>query len=44
MERITIVDSHTAGEPTRVITEGGPDLGGGSLVARRDRFQREFDR
>ena len=42
--RIDIVDSHTAGEPTRVIVRGGPDLGRGPLDARRDRFQRDFDR
>lgn len=39
-----MVDSHTEGEPTRVILEGGPDLGGGSLAERRERFRREFDR
>jgi 4-hydroxyproline epimerase len=43
MQRITIVDSHTGGEPTRIIVAGGPDLGAGSLNERRDRFQREFD-
>lgn len=30
-ERIAFVDSHTAGEPTRLILSGGPDLGGGSV-------------
>ena len=44
MERITIIDSHTAGEPTRVVIEGGPDLGRGSVSERRERFHREFDR
>ncbi|MBI3823472.1 MAG: 4-hydroxyproline epimerase [Planctomycetes bacterium] len=43
-QRIQVVDSHTAGEPTRVVIAGGPDLGGGSLVQRRDRFRSEFDR
>ncbi len=38
-----IIDSHTAGEPTRVIIEGGPDLGTGSIAKRRERFTREFD-
>jgi 4-hydroxyproline epimerase len=38
-----VVDSHTAGEPTRLIVEGGPPLGPGSLSARRERFAREFD-
>jgi hypothetical protein len=40
---IRVVDSHTAGEPTRVIIEGGPDLGSGSMAERRDRFRRDFD-
>jgi 4-hydroxyproline epimerase len=44
MERLHIIDSHTAGEPTRVIVAGGPDLGSGTLAARRERFQRDFDR
>ncbi len=44
MQRLTVIDSHTGGEPTRVIVAGGPDLGSGPLTARRDRFQREFDR
>jgi 4-hydroxyproline epimerase len=39
-----VVDSHTGGEPTRVIVAGGPDLGGGPLAARRERFRRHFDR
>jgi 4-hydroxyproline epimerase len=43
MQRLHIIDSHTAGEPTRVIVQGGPDLGSGPLAARRDRFRREFD-
>ena len=44
MHRITIIDSHTGGEPTRVVTAGGPDLGSGRLAERRERFQREHDR
>ena len=42
--RIKIIDSHTGGEPTRVVLEGGPDLGDGPLSARRQRFQHQFDR
>jgi proline racemase len=38
-----VIDSHTEGEPTRVIVSGGPDLGGGSLAARRAVFARDFD-
>lgn len=40
---IQIVDSHTEGEPTRVIVEGGPDLGSGLLAERLERFRSSFD-
>ena len=43
MERILVVDSHTEGEPTRVVLEGGPDLGAGRLDERRARFRERFD-
>ncbi len=42
--RIHVVDSHTAGEPTRLVIDGGPPLGSGTLLERLDRFQSEFDR
>jgi 4-hydroxyproline epimerase len=38
-----IIDSHTGGEPTRCVVSGGPDLGGGTLAERRERFAREHD-
>src|SRR4051795_9006925 len=41
--RIQIVDSHTGGEPTRVVIEGGPPLGTGSLASRLALFRDEFD-
>jgi 4-hydroxyproline epimerase len=41
--RIRIVDSHTGGEPTRVVVSGGPDLGTGPLAERVQRFKNEFD-
>ncbi len=41
--KIRVVDSHTGGEPTRVIVEGGPDLGAGSLKERLERFRSELD-
>jgi 4-hydroxyproline epimerase len=44
MQRIRVVDSHTGGEPTRVVIEGGPDLGTGTLAARRELFRTRFDR
>jgi 4-hydroxyproline epimerase len=43
MKSVRVIDSHTAGEPTRVVVEGGPDLGGGDLASRRERFHREHD-
>lgn len=42
--RIAVIDSHTGGEPTRVVIDGFPDLGGGSMAERRDRLAREHDR
>jgi proline racemase len=44
LHRIAVIDTHTGGEPTRVVISGGPELGMGPLPQRRDRFQREFDR
>jgi len=40
---IHVIDSHTGGEPTRVVVEGGPPLGSGTLPELRDRFRAEFD-
>lgn len=36
-----VIDSHTAGEPTRVVLDGGPDLGSGTLVERAARLEAE---
>lgn len=44
MRRIQVVDSHTGGEPTRVVVAGGPDLGTGTMAERRERFKRDHDR
>ncbi len=41
--RVRVIDSHTGGEPTRVVVDGGPDLGSGSLAERRRRLRDEFD-
>ncbi|MFG0334850.1 MAG: proline racemase family protein, partial [Maioricimonas sp. JB049] len=40
---IRYVDSHTEGEPTRVIVDGGPDLGTGSLGNQLSRFRDTAD-
>jgi len=38
------IDSHTGGEPTRLVVSGGPDLGPGSMAQRLKRFRSEHDR
>lgn len=43
MRRIQVVDSHTGGEPTRLVLEGLPALGGGSVETQAKRFQKEHD-
>ena len=43
MKRVKAIDSHTEGEPTRVIISGGPDLGSGTLRERREIFARDHD-
>ena len=40
---IQVVDSHTAGEPTRVVVAGGPALGNATLAERLQRFATEHD-
>mgnify|MGYP001365150607 FL=1 len=44
MHRIKIIDSHTGGEPTRLVVDGFPDLGTGSMAERRARLAAEHDR
>lgn len=43
-QTIKVVDSHTGGEPTRLVFEGGPDLGSGPLRDRAKVFQEKHDR
>ena len=43
IRRIKVIDSHTGGEPTRVVISGGPDLGNGPLSERVERFRSEYD-
>lgn len=43
MKTLTIIDSHTGGEPTRLIMSGGPDLGRGPLSERLRAFRDHFD-
>ena len=43
LQRIRVIDSHTGGEPTRVVLEGGPDLGSAALSERVTRFREKYD-
>lgn len=43
MQHVKVVDSHTGGEPTRVVISGGPDLGRGTMAERLEKFKNEFD-
>ena len=40
---IRVIDSHTGGEPTRVVVSGGPELGAGDMAMRRNRFRETHD-
>ncbi len=40
---IRVIDSHTGGEPTRLVMDGGPPLGDGPLSERLARFREQFD-
>lgn len=43
MHEIHVIDSHTAGEPTRLVISGGPDLGRGTLAERVELFKSQYD-
>ena len=40
---IQVIDSHSAGEPTRIVLQGGPDLGFGALSDRLRCFAQSHD-
>jgi 4-hydroxyproline epimerase len=40
---IRVIDSHTAGEPTRTVIAGGPNLGSGSVREKLERFREHLD-
>lgn len=42
-ERIHVVDSHTGGEPTRIIVSGGPKLAAKSLADQLEEFRKDYD-
>jgi 4-hydroxyproline epimerase len=41
--RIRVIDSHTCGEPTRVVVSGGPPLAGSTMADKRITLQNRFD-
>src|SRR5687767_9981037 len=43
LRRIRVIDSHTGGEPTRVVINGGPDLGSDTLAIRLERLRTQHD-
>ena len=42
-QKITTIDTHTAGEPLRIITGGTPELPGDSMLAKRRYMKENFD-
>lgn len=43
MTRIRVIDTHTGGEPTRVVVSSPIDLGSGSMAKRRELFSAKYD-
>ncbi|AZC08067.1 MULTISPECIES: 4-hydroxyproline epimerase [Acinetobacter] len=43
MKTVKILDSHTGGEPTRLVLEGFPDLGTGDMESRRKILSEQYD-
>ncbi len=43
MRRLRVIDSHTAGEPTRLVLDGAPDLGDGTLAERLEVLRTQHD-
>jgi 4-hydroxyproline epimerase len=42
-QRLSVIDTHTGGEPTRVVISGGPDLGAGTMAERLAVFRERHD-
>jgi 4-hydroxyproline epimerase len=43
MKHVHVIDSHTGGEPTRIVIGGAPDLGPGSAAAKLQLFRTSHD-
>lgn len=44
MKKIKLIDSHTGGEPTRVVIDGFPELSGKDMAAQRDELRLQHDK
>src|ERR1041385_453104 len=44
VRKISVIDSHTGGEPTRVVIAGGPELRGQSISEQLESFRKDNDR
>lgn len=44
MHRLHVIDSHTGGEPTRLVMSGFPELPAGSMAEKRDALREHHDR
>lgn len=43
MKRIHVIDSHTGGEPTRLVLEGFPEIAGATMAQKRDTLREQHD-
>jgi len=43
VKRVAVIDTHTGGEPTRIVVSGGPDLGAGTMAERLAVFRDRHD-
>jgi len=44
MKKVSVIDSHTGGEPTRLVVAGAPELGSGTVAERMRVFRAQHDR
>src|SRR5688572_27798221 len=44
VRKISVIDSHTGGEPTRVLISGGPELRGNTMAERLGSFRKDHNR
>ena len=43
LKRVRVVDSHSGGEPTRIVVSGGPPLSAGTMAQRLEEFRLQHD-